>query len=483
MNRVSQKMMKSWAGLGPRFLPFADAATPDLPLSRLLRLSLIQVSVGMSLVLLIGTLNRVMIVELGVPASLVGTMISLPLLFAPFRAVIGFKSDTHESILGWKRVPFIFRGTMIQFGGLAIMPFALLVLSGGGNAAAAPAWIGPLAAAVAFLLVGAGLHTTQTVGLALATDLATAESRPKVVGLMYVMLLFGTIASALIFGALLADFTPGRLIQVVQGSAVAVIFLNAVALWKQEARNRAPVQDAPQRQPTFQDAWDSYIQGDRAMRRLAGVGFGTMAFSMQDVLLEPYGGAVLHLSVADTTKLTATLALGGLFGFGLASRVLSRGADPLRMANYGALAGIPAFAAVILAAPTGSPLLFAIGISLIGFGAGLFGHGTLTATMNLAPSNQTGLALGAWGAVQATAAGVAIALGGIIRDLAASVAPQNAYGAAASYNAVYGLEIVLLCATLATMVPLLRGNNLTAGAVSRREAGRLNLQTEMEQAS
>ena len=75
MNRVSRTLMSAWMRLGTRFLPFADAATPDLPLSRLLRLSLFQVSVGMSVVLLIGTLNRVMIVELGVPASLVGVMI------------------------------------------------------------------------------------------------------------------------------------------------------------------------------------------------------------------------------------------------------------------------------------------------------------------------------------------------------------------------------------------------------------------------
>src|SRR3978361_976425 len=172
--------MSYWIGLGARFLPFADAATPDLPLSRLLRLSLFQVSVGMALVLLIGTLNRVMIVELEVPASLVGIMISLPLLFAPFRALIGFRSANHRSALGWRRVPFMYKGAMVQFGGLAIMPFALLVLSGQGNAGSAPAWIGELGAAAAFLLVGAGLHTTQTVGLALATDLAPVESQPKV---------------------------------------------------------------------------------------------------------------------------------------------------------------------------------------------------------------------------------------------------------------------------------------------------------------
>lgn len=92
MNRVSQKIMRTWAELGTRFLPFADVATEDVPLSRLLRLSLIQVSVGMSLVLLVGTLNRVMIVELSVPASIVGVMITIPVLFAPFRALIGYCS-------------------------------------------------------------------------------------------------------------------------------------------------------------------------------------------------------------------------------------------------------------------------------------------------------------------------------------------------------------------------------------------------------
>ncbi len=457
MNRYSQKAMRAWAAAGTRFLPFADAATPDLPLSKLLRLSLFQVACGMALTLLVGTLNRVMIVELSVPASLVGVMISLPLLFAPFRALIGYRSDNHRSVLGWKRVPFIYRGTMVQFGGLAIMPFALLVLAGAGDAASAPAWIGDAAAGLAFLLVGAGLHTVQTVGLALATDIAPEDSRPKVVGLMYVMLLFGMIGSAIGFGAFLSDFTQGRLIQVIQGAAVVTVVLNAIALWKMEARQRGQsTQVAQPAPPKFREAWQRFAHGGQAIRRLVVVGLGTMAFSMEDVLLEPYGGQILHLSVGGTTKLTATLAVGGLFGFGLASRALSRGFDPFKMACYGALVGLPAFAAVISAAPAGSPALFALGTFLIGFGAGLFGHGTLTATMNLAPKSQTGLALGAWGAVQASAAGLAIALGGILRDVGASFLPPTELSAAMAYDLVYCLEVVLLLATIITMSPLLR---------------------------
>ncbi len=445
-------MLRSWARVGTKFLPFADAASPTLPLSRLLRLSLFQISVGMALVLMIGTLTRVMIVELHVSATLVGLMISLPLLAAPFRAVIGFRSDHHRSELGWRRVPYIWMGTLIQFGGLAIMPFALLVLSGLGHASHAPAWVGQGAAAVAFLLVGAGLHTTQTVGLALATDLATPESRPKVVGLMYVMLLLGMMGSAVAFGVALAEFSPGQLIRVIQASAVLTLVLNTVALWKQEARSRAN-KPRPGEAEDFGGAWQLYCRGKQATRRLIAIGLGTLAFTMEDVLLEPYGGEILGLSVGDTTLLTATLAIGGLLGFGLASRVLSRGMDPLRLACMGAAAGLPAFAMVILAAPTAMPWLFGTGTLLIGFGAGLFGHGTLTATMNLAPASQSGLALGAWGAVQATGAGIAVALGGILRDLAAMIG-----GSAFGYTSVYALEIVLLALTIITLRPLLRRN-------------------------
>jgi BCD family chlorophyll transporter-like MFS transporter len=468
--------MHFWITAGTRFLPFADAATPDLPLSRLLRLSLFQVSVGMALVLLVGTLNRVMIVELGVPASLVGVMIALPLVFAPFRALIGFRSDNHTSALGWRRAPFIFRGSMVQFGGLAIMPFALLVLSGGGDAGRVPGWVGCAAAGLAFLLTGAGLHTTQTVGLALATDLAPQESQPNVVGLMYVMLLLGMIVSALLFGTFLADFTPFRLVQVIQGTALATVVLNTIALWKQEGRDRARMIAARAARPSFADSWARFMQGSQAMRRLAVIGLGTMAFSMEDVLLEPYGGQVLHLTVGQTTRLTATLALGGLFGFWLASRILSRGADPFRMARAGAIAGVAAFCCVILAAPCHSLGLFAFGTLLIGFGAGLFGHGTLTATMQLAPRNQSGLALGAWGAVQATAAGLAIAMGGILRDLVAKLVPHGPFGAATGYDFVYSFEVCLLFVTLLTMLPLLR--HATADETARTikySKGRLSM--------
>ncbi|MFX8864248.1 MFS transporter, partial [Acinetobacter baumannii] len=83
-----------------------------------------------------------------------------------------------------------------------------------------------------------GMHTTQTAGLALATDLAPDHVRPRVVALLYLMLLIGTMISALVIGRLLADFSPTKLVQIVQGAAALTMILNVIALWKQEARNR-----------------------------------------------------------------------------------------------------------------------------------------------------------------------------------------------------------------------------------------------------
>ena len=451
--------------LSERWLPFADAATRELPLARLLRLSLFQVSVGMAVVLLNGTLNRVMVLELDQPAWLVSLMVSLPLLFAPLRALVGHRSDNHRSYLGWRRVPYIWMGTMAQFGGLAIMPFALIVLT---EPDAGPAWVGVAASGLAFLLVGAGLHTTQTAGLALATDLASEKLRPRVVALLYVMLLVGMIVSSLGFAALLQDFGYLRLIRVVQGAAVVTMILNLVALWKQEARN--PVLTAHDRdRPSFRDSWAQLRGNGRAPRLLFAVGLGSIGFSMQDILLEPYGGQVLGLSVAATTGLTAIFSLGMLAAFALASNRLSAGRDPVRLAANGAVVGIFAFAAVILAAPLDASLLFRLGTAAIGFGSGLFAIGTLTAAMELAEETQAGLALGAWGAVQATATGLAIAFGGGIRDSVTHWAEGGLLGPALAspvtgYGAVYQLEILVLFAALAVIGPLVRGQGEVAPA-------------------
>ncbi|MGD1956748.1 MAG: BCD family MFS transporter [Sphingomonadales bacterium] len=445
-----------WRSVGTRFLPFADVASDTLPLRRLLRLSVFQISVGMTAVLLTGTLNRVMILELGVPATLVAVMVSLPFLFAPARTLIGYKSDTHRSFLGWRRVPYIWFGSILQFGGLAVMPFALLLLQ---SQTTGPEWLGPVSAALAFLMTGVGIHTVQTAGLALATDLAPEDSRPRVVALIHVALLVGMLLSALVFSVLLQDFSAKRLIQVVQGAAVATMAFNLVALWKQEARQPA-LTDPAKSYPSFAQSWAKFRGESRSARLLLALGLGTIGFSMQDVLLEPYGGEVLGLSVSQTTLLTAWFAGGTLMGFALAAHLLARSANAHRLSALGMVLGIFAFSAVVFAAPLDSPTLFRAGAGLIGVGGGIFTVGTLIACMGLADANGSGLALGAWGAVQASAVGLGLAAGGIIRD-AVSALQDIGFSAVLSeasfgYSVVYHLDIAFLVAGIVAIGPLVR---------------------------
>lgn len=453
-------------------LPFADAVSDELPLRQLLRLSLFQVSVGMAAVMLLGTLNRVMIVELGIGASLVAAMIAIPVLVAPFRALVGHKSDNYKSAIGWKRIPYLWFGTIWQFGGLAIMPMALLVLSGDRTLDLPIA--GYLGAGLAFLLTGVGMHMTQTAGLALAADRATEETRPKVVALLYVMNLLGMAFSAIIIGALLRDYSALRLVQVVQGTAVVTLLLNLIALWKQEKVSPMTKEQRAEASPTFRDAWRDLADGGDVGRLLAVVFIGTMAFNMQDVLLEPYGGEILGLSVSATTLLTAMWALGALVGFGMAARWLKTGLDPYRMCARGILAGIVAFATVIFAAPVNSPALFYAGAMLIGFGGGLFGVSTLTAAMTMPTIGKAGrgLALGAWGAAQATGAGLSIFIGGTIRDLVNHAAGNGTLGEALAtpatgYSVVYHTEIGLLFITLIVLGPLVRLRPMKPGDTAK----------------
>ena len=449
-----QKLTRAW-------LPFADAASEGLPIWQLLRLGLFQVSVGMATVLLLGTLNRVMIVELSVPASVVALMIALPVLSAPFRAMLGHKSDNHKSWIGWKRIPYLWFGSLWQMGGLAIMPFALIVLSG--DQYLGPPWAGEALAGLAFLMTGIGMHMTQTAGLALASDRATDETRPKVVALLYVMFLMGMAVSAVILGWLLRDYDPITLIRVVQGCGVATMVLNLVALWKQEKVKPMTAAQMAEVRPIFMEGWRDLMAGGNAGRLLLVVVLGTMGFQMQDVLLEPYGAEILGLSVGSTTWLTACNALGALAGFILAGRWLSEGRDMFRMAARGLLVGVAAFLAVMFAAPLGSVVLFYAGALCIGLGAGLFAVSTLTAAMALPEQGYAGrgLVLGAWGAAQATAAGLSIAIGGGLRDAVGGYAMAGHLGEvfvtpAFGYAFVYQIEIGVLFVTLLALGPLVR---------------------------
>ncbi len=138
---------------------------------------------------------------------------------------------------------------------------------------------------------------------------------------MYTMLLLGLIGFGAVFSLLLQEFTPRRLIQVVQGAAVITLVLNLLASWKQEPRRASSRAERQAPAAAFGATWARFAQSGRTLRFMVAVALGTAAFNMQDIILEPYGGEVLHLSVGATTLLTALMALGSLAAFGLGARL------------------------------------------------------------------------------------------------------------------------------------------------------------------
>ncbi len=455
MISVAVSVRQKLNALALRYVPFADAASLDLPLPKLLRLCLFQTAIGMTMALLVGTLNRVMIVELGVPAWWVALSVAIPLIFAPMRALIGYRSDTHPSALGLKRLPYLWIGNILLFGGLAIMPFALLLLS---DTSTETLWVGRVGACLAFLLVGAGMQTTQTAGLALATDLALPTKRPRVVALLHSAMLVGLIVGSGLLGWLLKDFSPTKLIQVVQASALIVAALNITSLWKQESRQG---KRGPREINGFSKKWKQLIKLPNMKAFLWSLGIGSCAFSMQDIILEPYGGEILHLNVSFTSSLTALSSAGALLAFGISAKLISKGLDACRVSAFGILIGLPGFACVLLASPMDSAWLFRIGTTLIGFGGGMFSVGMLIIAMEMPESGLTGMVLGAWGAVQATASGLSMAIGGVLKDAFANFASQGYLGEAmidksSGYEMVFALEMFLLFAALISLAPLSR---------------------------
>ncbi len=454
-SQARSKVRDKLSAFAQRYVPFADAASIELPLARLLRLCLFQTAIGMTMALLVGTLNRVMIVELGVPAWWVALSVAIPLIFAPLRALIGYRSDTHPSALGLRRLPYLWIGNIFMFGGLAIMPFALLLLN---DITTETVWIGRVGACLAFLLVGAGMQTTQTAGLALATDIAPSDKRPRVVALLHSAMLVGLILGSGLLGWLLKDFSPTKLVQVVQGSAVLVAILNLTSLWRQEARQTKRGQREPD---GFSKHWRELITLPNMKRFLWTVGIGSCAFSMQDIILEPYGGEVLHLDVSFTSSLTALSGAGALIAFALAARLMGRGLDACRVSAVGLLVGLPGFACVMLSSPMESAWLFRTGTTLIGFGGGMFSVGMLISAMEMPDKGLTGMVLGAWGAVQATASGLSMAVGGVLKDSFAGLASSGYLGEAlmdksSGYGMVFALEMLLLFIALIAMSPLSR---------------------------
>lgn len=416
--------------------------------TRVLRLGLIQFGVGLSLAPISGALNRVLITDLGISAAAVGFLIALNYFVSPVRAMIGYRSDKARSEGKW-RTPYVVLGVMLTFGGLSTAPFALILLGGEGIVGFWPAM---LICSVIFIAYGAGISILETIYLALVSDITPKEQRGKVISVLWIMLILGTITSAIIMSALLQDYSHGLLIQVMQGSALVMVVLTAIALVGQERLSKdgsiISQLDAVRVRLTL---WESIRQlgQQRVLQALFAVIFvATMAFATHDVLLEPYGGEVLGMSVSETLQLTALWGVATIIGVVVAGLMLYRKQAPALLIALGCAIGLIGFATITYSSQSLQVTVFQLGVSCISIGRGLFLVGSIILVMSLVDITHAGLFLGIWGIVQAMAQGFGSIGGGVLRDLTQLTSGSVVQG----YTLVYMTSFVLLLLVVLVLV-------------------------------
>ncbi len=418
-----------------------------------LRLGLFQFGMGLALAPLTGTLNRVLIDEMGIAAILVGILIAIHYFVSPIRAMIGYRSDVSRATGRW-RTPYVLLGAMLTFGGLTCAPFTLLLLSGD-SVIPIPFWAAFAISVGIFLAYGIGANIVETIYLALVSDITPPQERGKVLAVLWVMLVLGTIVSAIIISWLLEDYTGMKLVQVMQGSAVVFVVLAFVALHSQERLNPdgSVVSYTDEATRVRLSLWESVrlLVQQRALRNLFIVFFiATTAFATHDVLLEPYGGQVLNMSVAATTRLTALWGVSMLVSISISGWLLWRGTSPLVVIIAGCGVGALGFLVISIASNATMVNLFRSGVWLIGMGRGLFIVASIALVMSLTDMGHAGLFLGLWGVMQALALGMGTIGGSLLRDIAYRFTDSVATG----YTVVYSGSLLLLLLSLGLIAVL-----------------------------
>lgn len=436
-----------------------------------LRLGLFQFGMGLSLAPITGTLNRVLIDELAIPAVAVGSLIAIHYFVSPVRALIGFHTDQRRAEGQW-RLPYTVLGAMMTYGGLACAPFSLILLGGNGSLSFWPALF---VCVLIFLVYGIGVNMVETTYLATVGDITPPKERGRVLAVLWTLLVLGTVVGSLIIGSLLVEYSHVQLIRVMQGSAVTFIFLTFVSLWNKERLRPDGIIDAPLDTVRVRTSLGESLRmlaGQSSLRKLFIVLFvATTAFATHDVLLEPYGGQVLDMSVSATTQLTAWWGAAMFVSIIMAGWMLWRKFSPIVPIYLGCAIGALGFLVVGYAGPDRLVNTFRAGVWMIGMGRGMFIVASIALVMMLADRNHTGLFLGLWGIMQALAQGFGTIGGGLARDIAQQQSGNVLFGYTMVYNASLGALVVAILLVLAFRL----GRQLRSGAMRSPWADLQNL--------
>ncbi|HWQ13298.1 MAG TPA: BCD family MFS transporter [Roseiflexaceae bacterium] len=406
-----------------------------MPLTKILRLGLINMAVALTAVPIDGTLNRVMISELGIPASLTALLIALPYLTSPLQVWIGGYSDRHP-LFGYRRTPYIALGLLLCALGSALAPGAAFALAG------RPALGLPLCL-LAFGAWGMGFNFATVSYLALATELAGEEHRARTVGAMWFILIVGVIVAGVGISRALHDYTPSKLLLAFYVTCGLALLVGLGALAGLERRGAGAV---PAARRSFGDVLRTVAGTPQARLFFAYLILLLVAILGQDVLLEPFAADVFGAPVETTTRYTSIWGAALLVAL-LLTGPLARRVGKARAAGLGAALVTAGLLLIALSGALQLPALFVPSLVLFGFGSGISTAANLALMLDMTLPGQVGAFVGAWGVADALARLVGTLLSGVLRDAVASLSGSKP----AAYVTVFGLQALAMLLSLALL--------------------------------
>lgn len=395
------------------------------------QLGLIHVAVAMTLVPINSTLNRVMIKELAISATLVALLASLPYLFSPIQVAIGSYSDRHP-IFGLRRTPYILAGLLLCVLGMIVSPqVAFLMAENMG--------MGILVGMLAFGSWGMGYNLSSVSYLSLASEISGEEGRGKTIATMWFMMILSIIGTAILISRMVDPYTPEAMLRAFEVVGLSALALGLLGLLKLEPRTRPGSARASTEAYTVRQMMSAIFGNPIAKTFFIYLLLLLAALLGQDVLLEPFGAEAFGMTVTETTRITSLwgtfVLLAIIIAGALEGRVNKR--TVAQAGNLGALAG---FIVIILSGIFQSIAIFYTGVTLLGIGTGLSTVANLSLMFDLTVAGNVGLYIGAWGFSNALSRLTGSLLGGIVRD-----GVTQATGAALSgYIVVFAIEAVML---------------------------------------
>jgi len=398
-----------------------------------IQLGLIHMAVAMTLVPINSTLNRVMIKELAISATLVAILASLPYLFSPIQVAIGSFSDRHP-LFGLRRTPYIFLGLLLTFLGVVVSPGVAFLL-------ASNFWAGVALGVLAFGAWGMGYNFATVSYLSLASELSGEKGRARTVAVMWFMMITSIIITAIALSRMVDPYSPAALVRAFWVVGVAALLLGFLGLIGLEKRSAGPA--GPAGGYSWNAMFRVILQNPQATHFFWYLTILLAAILGQDILLEPFGGEAFGMTVQQTTRITSIWGVCVLAAL-LAAGALEGRVKKRSVAGVGAGGALLGFVLIAASGLLVSSRIFYGGVALLGIGTGLATVANLSLMLDMTTARNVGLFIGAWGMSNAVSRLVGTVLGGAVRDVVSQVAQNPILG----YVVVFVIEAFMLGVSL-----------------------------------